>query len=95
RRQRAQFLMILHTFNSLNAYRLHGHRPSDHDLILLIEDGVFLVGEPNLGRDHRIRVLSEDLDQRGLRAPSAITLISYQDWVRLTTESQHCVSWTG
>ena len=86
--------MILHTFNSSDAYRLHGHRPSTEDLILLIEDGVFATTQQDLTQDERIRVLRNDLAQRGLPEPSAITCITYSDWVRLTVESQHCLSWT-
>jgi sulfur relay protein TusB/DsrH len=86
--------MMLHTFNSSDAYRLHGHRPGAEDLILLIEDGVFATTQQDLTQDKRIRVLREDLAQRGLPEPSAITCITYSDWVRLTVESQHCLSWT-
>ena len=86
--------MMLHTFNSSDAYRLHGHRPSATDLILLIEDAVFITTQQDLTQDHRIRVLSEDLAQRGLPEPRAITCITYTDWVRLTVESQHCLTWT-
>ncbi len=86
--------MILHTFNSPEAYRLHGHRPSVDDLILLIEDAVFVTTQHDLTHDHRVRVLREDLAQRGLPEPNSITCITYPDWVRLTVESQHCLSWT-
>ena len=86
--------MMLHTFNSSDAYRMHGHRASAEDLILLIEDGVFITTQQDLPEDKRIRVLREDLAQRGLPEPSAITCITYSDWVRLTVESQHCLSWT-
>ena len=86
--------MMLHTFNSSHAYRMHGHRASAEDLILLIEDGVFITTQQDLTEDKRIRVLREDLAQRGLPEPSAITCITYSDWVRLTIESQHCLSWT-
>ena len=86
--------MMLHTFNSSDAYRMHGHRASAEDLILLIEDGVFATTQQDLTEDKRIRVLREDLAQRGLPEPSAITCITYSDWVRLTVESQHCLSWT-
>jgi len=86
--------MMLHTFNSSDAYRMHSHRASAEDLILLIEDGVFITTQQDLTEDKRIRVLREDLAQRGLPEPSAITCITYSDWVRLTVESQHCLSWT-
>ena len=86
--------MMLHTFNSSDAFRMHGHRASAEDLILLIEDGVFITTQQDLTEDKRIRVLREDLAQRGLPEPSAITCITYSDWVRLTVESQHCLSWT-
>jgi sulfur relay protein TusB/DsrH len=86
--------MMLHTFNSSDAYRMHGHRASAEDLILLIEDGVFITTQQDLTEDKRIRVLREDLAQRGLPEPSAITCITYSDWVHLTVESQHCLSWT-
>ena len=86
--------MMLHTFNSSDAYRLHGHRPGAEDLILLIEDGVFATTQQDLTQDKRIRVLREDLVQRGLPEPTAITCITYSDWVRLTIASQHCLSWT-
>ena len=86
--------MMLHTFNSSDAYRMHSHRASAEDLILLIEDGVFITTQQDLTEDKRIRVLREDLAQRGLPEPSAITCITYSDWVRLTVESQHCLSLT-
>ena len=86
--------MILHTFNSIDAYRLHGHRPSAEDLLLLIEDGVLITIQQDLTQDPRIHVLREDLAQRGLPEPSTITCISYSDWVGLTLQSQHCLSWT-
>jgi sulfur relay protein TusB/DsrH len=86
--------MILHTFNSTDAYRLHGHRPSAEDLLLFIEDGVLITIQQDLTQDPRIRVLREDLAQRGLSEPSTIICISYSDWVGLTLQSQHCLSWT-
>ena len=77
--------MILHTFNSPEAFARHNQSAAFGDQLLLVEDGVFCLAD---------KALEEDLALRGIMPVHAVNLISYHQWVSLVAQSQHTLTWT-
>ena len=66
------------------------------DKILLIEDGVLnILNHKSLAKHKNILAISADLKVRGLidKASPIVKLISYEEFVNLTMESQQIVNW--
>ncbi|MGB2238533.1 MAG: DsrH/TusB family sulfur relay protein [Pseudomonadales bacterium] len=86
--------MILHTFNSPEAFARHSQRAASTDQLLLIEDGVFCLVDPAFSPPAGLLALQEDLELRGITRSQTVNLISYKTWVDLVVQSQHTLSWT-
>ena len=86
--------MILHTFNSPEAFARHSQSTALGDQLLLIEDGVYSLGDKAFEPPGRLRALREDLELRGITPVHAVDLISYKQWVSLVAQSQHTLTWT-
>ena len=85
--------MNLHIFNNPEAYDIyHGFAEPD-DVVLLIEDAVYLVLNRDLSQDRRIRILIDDAFQRGVEDTSSYSAISYPEWVALTAACERSISW--
>ena len=84
--------MILHTINKPSALSLCRHLISNEDLVVLLEEGVYLGEESLPGKVHAIMA---DLVARGMDSKLApeITRINYSDFVALATEADKVCSW--
>ena len=83
--------MTLHTINKTSALALCEPHLCPEDVIVLLEDGVYLA--LTLGKS--AAALRADVEARGLRdrLPADIRLISYDDFVSLACEADKVCSW--
>jgi|SaaInlStandDraft_1057018.scaffolds.fasta_scaffold72046_3 sulfur relay protein TusB/DsrH len=86
--------MILHTFNSPEAFARHNQSAAFGDQLLLVEDGVFCLADKAFEAPVGLLALEEDLALRGIMPVHAVNLISYHQWVSLVAQSQHTLTWT-
>ena len=84
--------MILHTINKpeklLSCIELIGNS----DLVLLMEDGVYLANDPIPGTIHALRT---DVIARGFKIMEGqkIKLIDYKEFVELTCRAEKVCAW--
>ena len=83
--------MILHTINKPSALALCEHLIADDDLVVLIEEGVYLASGSLPGRCCALEV---DVLARGLGGSVGDTrLIDYDTFVELCTEADKVCAW--
>ena len=86
--------MVLHTFNSPEAFASHNQSTAFGDHLLLIEDGVFCLADKAFTPPAGLLALKEDLELRGITPVHTVELISYKQWVSLVVQNQHTLTWT-
>lgn len=77
--------MVLHTFNTRNAFNAYSHCVGPDDAIVLIEDAVYL--SPDHSRTYHLRA---DVEARGVFAENPI---NYDTFVDLCVEADKVCSW--
>ena len=83
--------MILHTINKPSALALCEHLIADDDLVILIEEGVYLASGTLPGRCYALEM---DVLARGLADSISNTrLIDYDTFVELSTEAAKVCAW--
>jgi sulfur relay protein TusB/DsrH len=84
--------MILHTINKAGALKLCNNLIAEGDVVVLLEDGVYLGLQPLPFPVFTIRF---DVDARGLSGhlTEQTESIDYTDFVRLCTEADKVCSW--
>ena len=87
-------LMIVHTFNSPDAFIRHNHHAASNDVLLLIEDGVFCLANPLFAAPPGLLALQDDLDQRGIQPLHTVEPITYGQWVNLVAQALHTLTWS-
>jgi sulfur relay protein TusB/DsrH len=85
--------MLLHTFNTPEAFIQHRQRINIEDKVLFIEDGVYSSNQPLDFQCKRVMALAEDCQLRGIVPAESIQLIDYNDWVQLCSEVDNHLSW--
>mgnify|MGYP000403921068 CR=1 FL=1 len=103
--------MILHTLNKAQSFKDLNKQLSqvctDDDSVLLIEDAVYHLLDPNLCsikqdwsfKAKRIFALANDAEARGITKKnlgcdsSKLSLISYEEFVELSANHKNTVSW--
>ena len=83
--------MILHTLNKTSALAKCSNLIAEDDLMLLMEDGVYLALQ---GVDEGF-ALKADVEARGIadRMPEGIRVIDYDGFVSLTAEADKVCAW--
>ena len=88
--------MILHTFNSTQAFAVSGVLVQEQDHVLFMEDGVYclLDGSMNLASNN-IHMLRPDADARGLsgRISTEFLPADYGDFVQLCCDADSICNW--
>ena len=84
--------MILHTINKPEKLVSCTELIEDSDLVLLIEDGVYLANDPIPGVVHALRA---DVVARGFKILEGqkIKLIDYKEFVELTCRAEKVCAW--
>ena len=84
--------MLLHTVNKAAALELCRGLIAEDDLLVLLEDGVYLALEELPGQSHAILA---DVEARGVktRIKPATRLIGYDDFVKLTVAADRVCCW--
>lgn len=83
--------MIVHTINKLSALSLCEHLIDGDDVVVLLEEGVYLSAQQLPGR---ILALDIDLAARGVtRLPGHITSVSYDQFVSLCADADNVCAW--
>ncbi len=82
--------MILHTVNSRQALAKCLSLLHDDDIVVLIEDGVFLGNETFPGKRYLVDI---DADARGVVTPNNDQRIDHARFVALCTEAEKVCSW--
>lgn len=84
--------MVLHTINKVAALDMCRGLIGPDDLVVLIEDGVYLALSELLFRTY---ALEDDLLARGLqhRNLKSVKLIGYQKFVELSVKAEKICSW--
>ena len=85
--------MTIHIFNTPEAFQSYHHLSDSIDLLLLIEDAVYLCLSQDLTTDPRIKILVDDVRLRSISLSPTLSYISYAEWVSLTDLHQNSVSW--
>ncbi|MBT4491983.1 MAG: sulfurtransferase complex subunit TusB [Gammaproteobacteria bacterium] len=83
--------MILHTVNKPAAWNKCEGLIDTSDVVLLLEDGVYLA----LESDTQCFAISADIDARGLRGKikDNVSLIDYDQFVELTLRADKVCAW--
>jgi len=83
--------MILHTINKPSALSLCEHLIRDEDLVVLIEEGVYLAGRKLPGQ---VSVIGSDMTARGVGdMAKEIERIDYADFVALCASADKICNW--
>ena len=84
--------MILHTINKPEKLLSCTELIEDSDLVLLMEDGVYLANDPMPGVVYALRT---DLLARGFKIleKQKITLIDYKEFAELTCRADKICAW--
>lgn len=87
--------MRLHILNSSASLNRCKSSLADTDTLMLIEDAVVLSSSIFSDVDTTITIyaLADDLQRRGIKAPSNIEALNYPQFVDLCVAHTQCLSW--
>lgn len=85
--------MILHTFNSIEAWQQYADLLTPEDVALFLEDGVLATCRQDMTLHDRSVALATDLAARGLTERCRVQALTDSDFVELCVEASKVVSW--